>query len=233
MVYGISGWTAANYYETASPGGIAGVDTGFGVWGLIRVDSQAVASATRRIFNRSSSSATGWFVRTGTTNATLVFGAASGAGVGTTAPAYTITAGDVGKVIGFVGVHDGSNLRLYVNRVEVGSGTAITGYTPQSTATRIGARNTGLEPADNITILGCAGGHGVPSLAEVQALFDLMKSSCDVRSISGKTSSLWSAKRDFAGTTAPATLDDKSGSEDMSRVGSALTASSWVPSWGW
>lgn len=235
---GVTGFSDLTYYQSALNAGIAGQAAGFWVAVYMIVTSQAVANTTRDLAGRRVGSGTsGWSLNTYTTNATVSFFCANGVGSGVTSPAYTITAGDVSGAVALlvVGVHDGSNLRLYVKGAEVGSGTAITGFTT-SIVTNMGlgnnnsAFNGGMpfgEPPDGVVILGFAGGHAVPTLGEITTMDTDSASANDIVAIPGKTDHLWSLKQDIvdAGGVLPIRSLDRIGTDHLQLIGSGLQVS--------
>lgn len=232
---GVTGFSDLTYFQSALNAGIAGQAAGFWVAVYIIVTSQAVASTSRDLAGRRvGSGVSGWSINTATTNATVTFGCANGAGSFLTSPAYTITAGDVSGAVALlvVGVHDGSNLRLYVKGAQVGSGTAITGFTT-STVPNMGLGNgnaafpSGLsfgEPPDGVIVLGLAGGNGVPSAGEIATMDTACASANDIVAIPGKTDHLYSLKQDIAaaGGSLPIKSADRVGTDDLFLIGSGL-----------
>lgn len=175
---GLTGFVATtNYAETASPGGINGVASGFWVACLFSIQSQAVGSATRHLVSKALAvtPVAGWLLRTSGTNTGIGLAAANGVGTAVATPAFAIPAGHVGKAVLVVGVHTGTSLQLYVDRLAQGAPAAITGYTPQVGAMRMGASPAGASAVASTTIFGVAGGHAVPTLAQVQAYYDQVK----------------------------------------------------------
>lgn len=231
---GATGWTGSDYCQTANPGGEAGDAGGFGVVVLMTIKSQAVSSASRIITERQSAGTAGYSLQTLTTNAGIRFFAANGVGTTLGSATYTVTASDVGKIMMVVGVHDGDELRLYVNRAEAGAAQAIVGYTAASIQQTIGARSTGQFPLAETTIYGVSTFRGVKTLAQIQALYDDVKLARDILGSGMGPTNGWSFKR-AGGTVPPASVANLgSGADAMSRVGSALTYDVVAqPVWGW
>lgn len=231
-LFGATNISAGSFYQTGSPGGVAG-STSFWVAWLFQVTSQAT-SATRHITNRFLGTPLGWAARTENTNATLRFYVTNGVGSFTGSPAYTIPAGEVGKAHLGVGVYATDTVRLYTKRVEVGSGTATGGgFQAASSNHTLGSRVGGASPSDNMILFGASGGAGTPSLAQVQALFDSVKAIYDIDGIPGMTDHLWSVKRDYAGSL-PSTLTNRAGSGNMTSTGAGMTINIIsTPTWAW
>lgn len=225
---GAAGFSVANYFQTADPGGEAGVASGFGVACLFSIASQAVASAPRVLTERQNGSVAGYVMYTNTTHSTLRFEMANGGGASILGPVYTITAADVGKVMMAVMVHDSAAIRLYVNRAEVGAGTAIVGYTASASRHYIGGRGASL-PADNTTIYGVSAFRGTFTLKQIQSLFDDVKLARDICGSGLTATNAWSVKRSGLSSL----VNQGSGSDAMTAVGAPTASVNSAPVWGW
>lgn len=214
--YGITVASTSDYYATANPGGIAGVGTGFSLWGAICVTSQGVASSNKRIAARSNATNAGWQVVIGGTNTLLSVWMYDGGGVNRVSPIYTITAADLNTVLFWHAYYNGTALFLYVNGAQVTGSTAFTGFTAHSGATTL-ASNLGAPVSTRI--VGLAGGASVITAGEITANIAAGRAARDVTAISGKTDHLWSVARDQQGT-APTTLTNQAGSGNMTKAGS-------------
>jgi hypothetical protein len=119
-----------------------------------------------------------------------------------------------------------------VNRVELGSGTAITGYTASAAAHGIGSRGATF-PATGVTIYGVAAGRGAKTLAQVQSMFDDVKLAYDVLGSGLSPTNAWSFKR-AGGSTPPASVANLAGADAQTRTG-APTYSTTIGGavWGW
>lgn len=170
--YGISGWTTARLLRSAINVGLPGT-ANTPLWReiVLRIDSQAVASATRYIGSYFTGN-NGWRLLTTGTNGSLTFDIIDATVNFRTAPAYTITAGAVGKLIVAYGWWDGSDVRLAVNGAQVGAQTASATYAaPTAGNTVLGQRSNSTLPADGVTILGMRGGDGVKTASDALASF--------------------------------------------------------------
>jgi hypothetical protein len=131
--YGVRKLGATAHYASASPGGIAGAETGMWIGWL--GNFEAVPTTTTMIFHRLTYP-TGWYL-TALSNALrfIVGGAAL-----TQSPAYTIVPADLNRPFAALGHYDGTNVHLWVNRVYVGSAakTSSPGLTAAATAMIIG-----------------------------------------------------------------------------------------------
>lgn len=232
---GVKGITAADYYQTQTPGGEEGVSTGFGVVVLFRVDSQSVASAFRMLLDRFNGGGYGIF--TNLTNTVLSWQSSNGSG-GFPSVSYTITAGNVGKIMMAIGEHSNDTLKLYVNRADTVTPGACVGYTAASPAvqTCVGTRR-GTIPATSITIYGAATYRGALSLSQASAVFDRTKLAGDIsfpESTKNLVTNLWSF-RDAHPAHPPETVANRGpGTNSMSKVGSAVAYSPLnIPPWAW
>jgi len=220
-MYGVGSIDNDTYMVTADGGGTPGVDTGFyfGLLNYPRRSENGTSWFSRRVLNTS-----GYILRQ-LSGTTITFSCANNVGTFVNSPAWTVV---INQVTGILCVHDGSVLRLYVNRVEVGdgSGTAITGYTPSAVALGLGGAG-GTTP--QYDFYGAVSGHGVPDLAAVQGWFDACKGARACRAVPGLTpSNLWNARTTLAGPL------DSAGSSNLSLGGSGhVLVAERSPVWGW
>jgi hypothetical protein len=227
VLVGVGGFSATSYYQTANPGGEAGTNTGFGVAVLFRVPTQAVSSGARILTERQNGSVAGWTYYTAGTQTQLRCEFCDAGGITRLGPVYTITAGDVGKVMMGIAVFDGTHIRHYVNRAEVATAVAITGYTASSSRQYLGSRAGSLSTTCEVYSVSTF--RGVATLGQVQAAFDLTKALKEARSPLGETFR-WSAKHG----TPPSSLLPLAGADTMSIQGSGLAAVYGIsPVWGW
>ena len=227
---GATGFTTGDRYATTAPGGEAGVVGGFWAAALFKLSVQS----GNRVITGTISGTAGWSIDTAAGPPTaIVMTATNGVPGFVEAPRYTILPADLGKIMMAVGVHDGSNVRLYVNRLEVGTGTAITGYTAGSGAQGIGARGAGGAFTGG-TIFGVTAGRGTKTLAQIQAMFDDVKIARDILASGMNPTNGWSFKR-AGGAVPPASVANLgSGTDAQTRVGTALTYEVVSnPVWGW
>lgn len=176
--YGISGWTTARLLRSAVNVGLPGT-ANTPLWRevVLRIDSQAVGSATRYVGSYFTGN-NGWRLLTLGTNGSMTFDIIDATVTFRTAPTYTITAGAVGKLIVAYGWWDGSDVRLAVNGVQVGAQTASATYAaPTAGNTVLGQRSNSTLPADGVTILGMRGGDGVKTASDALASFNAWRAS--------------------------------------------------------
>lgn len=226
---GARGFTTTNHFQTADPGGEAGVAAGFGVAVLFSVASQAVASTPRILTERQNGSVAGYTMYTLGTNTSIRTEVTNGAAASVTGPIYTITAGDVGKVMMAITVHDSTNIRMYVNRAEVAAAVPIVGYTASASRQYIGSRGAAGFPADGITIYGVSAFRGTYTLKQIQSLFDDVKLARDICGSGLLATNAWSVKRSGLASLA----NQGSGSDAMTAVGTPTADLTANPTWGW
>jgi hypothetical protein len=114
----------------------------------------------------------------------------------------------------------------------------MTGFTPALAGDpfRIGRHPfTAGQAASGIRILGCMGGAGVPSLAEVCAAHDALLALEDLVEIPGKTDYLVSIKQDVLanGGALPATLVNRKGAGGVTKSGAPQLAPIYARAAGW
>lgn len=250
-MYGLDGFSPANYFATSVGGGEMGAVTGFVAAVLCVVKTQAVASQARPLLDmQTESPAGGYSVSTKTTNATASSTIASDAPALITSGAYTIAAGNVDKFMLFVLQHSGGQQhenRFFVNNANV-SRTSMTGYTAAPSApTYLGAglRSGSLVGSDGVTIYEAATFTGAPYLADVTAWADAVRAAGDLSPALAKATQThrWSLKVELAksgvaiadGAAAPAVLPDivtGLAEHALSRQG-ALVVRAGLPAWSW
>jgi hypothetical protein len=234
----ITNFIPGNRFATpAGGGGEPGVTTGFCSVELIRVNTLQAAS---QIFGGRSGGADGGYFHTIDTTNGLRFYAKSDAGF-PASPIRTLLASDVGKIFLVIGMHTGAaaQVKQFVDRAEVGTGTAAVGYVPEATPSIIGALVTASQPATGLSWLAAMAFRGTPTLAQLEQLYDLTRT---LRDLPGKADAeailvdsavthRWSLKDTLAGTTvvdgqpAPASLPDTvtfAAVDAMARQGSPI-----------
>ncbi len=217
-LYALTGWSAANRYETAPGGGEAGQTSaagGFGVATLFRLD--ALTAATEQLIARVAGNI-GYtqIVESGTTPRAY-FRTGSGQVGG---PARVFTASDVGKIFLLVTRIDAANQNeAYVDRASRGV-VAQSAYAPATgtETTVVGASSAGASPATGLSILGALAFRGAPTDAQLLAFYDAARLAGDIpKVLSGATvTHRWSVREQLRknggaivdGQAAPAQLDD-------------------------
>lgn len=233
ILHGAKGFTTANYYK-AAVNSLPGSTAGFAVSALFRVESQAVASATRVLFSQQDATPCGWAIYGGTTAGTIYLSCGNGS-VFASSPTVTIAAAEVGKLMLFTGVYDSiSNVvRAYVRRVQQGTGTALAApYTVPAVEPRIGLlSNANYPTTDGFTIFGFQYCLGIPNLAQIQAHHDAVMTNEKMVQIPGFMGTVIDLTQDGG---AVATLTDRdSGGVNFTRQGSPTTVQNYVRNWAW
>lgn len=221
---GLNGNSATSYSQVAAPAGLRGHVDGFWVAALFTPND---LTNSEQLWRSYASTSGARFFKASTTS--LVFQVVAGDGTTTiSSPSYTMSAADLGKVTGVVGVYDEAAglVRLYVNRVEVGSGTAITGHTP---ASGVPINIVAFTMHTSSVFHGVMGGDGTyPALADIQAWFDSTRGARALGTMPGATTDhRWQV-------TALSAPVDSVGADNLSFVGTgkALVATT-APQFGW
>lgn len=212
---GLSNFSAANYLATAAGGGEAGVASGFGNVTVFRLKNLGSAPVTLRSTLLTSGTNGGWQQYINSANAV------SGAywrGTLLTGGSYQLTQSDVGRVIVVITRITAvpGQIKTHVNKFSAAD-MAIDTYsfgTPAPSA--LGAYQTGAQPSTNVEILAALDFRGVPSQAQMDALFDAIRTRGDLPdTMDGATiTHRWSLRDELRGTvvvdgqTAPAQLTD-------------------------
>jgi hypothetical protein len=235
ILYAVNALTDADHY--ASTDAVTGNAAGcwFGVPFVI--ESQSVPSQTRTLIG-SGAAGRGWSLSSAGSNSTLGSVLYSGSGAPTNGPVIVVAAADVGKLMLLIVSWDGAGkIHAYIKRAESGAGATMTGFTPALPADpfTLGRHPLNAQAASGIRILGCMGGVGVPSLAEVQAAHDAILALEDLVEIPGKTDYLISVKQDVLanGGALPATLVNRKGAGGLTKVGAPQLAPIYARAAAW
>jgi hypothetical protein len=219
--YGARGFSAANRMRTNQPRAF-GHTSGFTFAWRHRIDTQSLASGTRQAFAAFQSGPNrGLQVLVGGANATLAPRLFDAAGNIVDAPAYSILAGDVGQVLTCLAYYDPATSRheFYVNNVRMGTGTAMPSMGIATIDLGIGADTGGGLPCDGSTILAWEYGNGAPpTQAQRDAFFEACYASGQLAQLP-QAEHLHDITRDTTGTTLPATIADRIGTDHVSVVG--------------
>lgn len=215
MVYGLSSWDASTALATATGAGTAGSAV-TGVSGIVVWSVGQVPTGTQNWFGRGIASNTGWIMRSN--NATVQMICGNGA-VSATAPTRTIVAGDVGKLQITALSCDIAAVFQYSNAAQVGTNTALAGYSPTAATQRtcIGSSASGVAAAVDYTIYSVCSRDSHLTLADFQTICAATKAQNNGRiALGGITMDhQWNAP---ASATVPATLSDQIGADTMSFV---------------
>jgi len=242
VLYGVDALSAANYYSVAA--GEAGSASGFGFGMLFAPEARTTAaSATRTMFGRMSATGAngGYQIRTTSTIAAMTAQMRATSGTAISSPTQTFATADIGKLCGAFAWHDTARVRLMVNRSEVGNpGTAITGYTAAISGlnTRIGLQSDGVQPADLTSVYGAFTFSGTPSVAQLQAVFDSIKTNGQIpTSMPGMTiTHVWDPARDVItglNKSLPDPFADRVGVNNLAKAGTPALSQLIETSWPW
>lgn len=220
--YGVHGFDASNYYATAAGAGIRGSAAGFWVAAYLIFDAIPSATFQQPCSCSNSGASSGWYFSA--VSATIKAALYSAGNV--LSSSYTIVASDVNQPKLFLLHYTGAALRLYVNRVQVGSDVAGSGLTLtlSSIEMRVGSPLYAGQPFSGGRVLGLSGGVANPTLAEIQTLFDQTDIAGAIQGIPGKTDHLWDITGDVIASgaeTVPTTVLDRVGTDNLTLVGSA------------
>lgn len=220
IIHGVTDLSVDNFYS--SPDGFLGDAAPWWISALvIFLKVSGVTSTTRFVAARRGTTGRGYSMHTTGANTLLTWSAVDAGGNPSTAPSYTLTAADIGRVHLVTGAFDIANkARLFIKRGEQGTGgTALGAYAPATAESFfLGKRADGL-PADNMAILGFAAGYGNVTLAQYQAQYDAVSSSERMEVVPGTTpANLY--RINPAGGVLPATIMDLIGSAHLARSGS-------------
>jgi len=224
-IYALTNLGAANYFATQVGGGESGDAGGFADVAVVQVNRLSTG-ATRYLAGRSNTGDVGHGLYISTSNG-LFFGARNGANTTLVQTGqYVLQPSDVGKLLCVVGRHDGSFVRLTVNRDVTPASTAITGFTPAGVAHHLGALG-GIAPAIDCAIVLHATYRGVLTDADVRAICEAARDGVLPKTIGAATLvHQWPDRallKAAAGSTAPASIPDVVTGADvdaMARVGS-------------
>ena len=215
---GFDGLDASNYFTTSPGTGIVGQQAGFHVQAWMWFETTAVNSTKPIIDTVGGTPANrGWRFATGTTNTTLNFGCYDTSTSTTkTSPSWTVV---TGRPVHVVGMIRSNAVRLFVDGVQVGTGTAIATFgTATSPIMTVGRRMQDTNSVvGTVRVLGgIAGGHYAPSDAEVLAAYQAGLSGKTVSHISGGTAQ---AQWLFQRGSVPASIAATVGSDVLTTVG--------------
>lgn len=217
---GSQGHSVANYLTCA--GGVAGSGAGF--WFVLHAQPNAVpGGGNGRLCAKGNGAVTQGYRMFATP--TLGWGACSSGGSEVVSPTTTVVAADVGRPALYLGQHDGTKVRFWLNGVQVGDGVAITGYLGTSSPFVLGRDAGGINDASAFSVFGSAGGNYVLTQAEItQIQADFERTGRIVPPV-GKTDHAWDLTTDTLASgvdAVPAQVLDRVGTDHLSKVGVAV-----------
>jgi len=155
-------------YRSAVATIIPGVNTGFWIAAMVRVNSLPSASG---VVASCYAVGRGWILQSFTSTTFRAY-FHNGAGTLVSSTPFTVVAADVGRTMLVVYTYDGANnIQGYRRRVSLGAAACV-GYTPATAAERA---SIGVVSPDSSApllwadVIGFSSGTGVPALADVQA----------------------------------------------------------------
>jgi len=131
-----------------------------------------------------------------------------------------------------VWVMDGTTLRHYYQRAEVGSGTSLGGYDydPGSVGRFYGGWHAGLGGSD-LDIFGWAAGDDIPTASEVMRYYDDVQTA---RGLAGVSMAGLTPDHIWTPTTASISTNSVASGEDLDTFGGTLSlVSETAETWGW
>lgn len=233
VVLGCDGYTLNDFFEAAI-NALPGDPSGFAVSVYGKVLSQAVASATRRLFSQRGLLNSGWNLAATGTNTGVAFGVGGTNAV--SSPTSTIAATEVGKLSLYTGVWDGvaGSARLYAKRVQVGAGTALPGgYQPDTTVPAMIGRRATDSPADSWAIFGVCYTIGIPAFAAIQSHFDWVMASKRMQHIPGMPGVLLDFTSGLAEGVPSVLIDKGTSGINFTRMGQPRKYAQYAHSWAW
>jgi hypothetical protein len=227
---GVCGCSAADFYAAAAGLGLTGSAGGFWIGLLFRVASNGTAPSGVLACYRHDSLNGGWtiYLSTNNTNITVHLWNAGGTSI---AASYALDPRFNALPRTVALVWNGASLILYFEGTQFNISACATYMLPPAGASlRLGAdRLVGATaPITWSQVYGLAGGHAVPTPAEIAAWSSATLDGMRIQPIPGKTLSLYDPPQDISdpdgGSPMPSTLVDRVGSTPLSRVGSPRLA---------
>lgn len=176
-LYGLSDFSAANFFRTPDSGGEAGVATGFGEVFLCRI--RGIDPAAQQFFGGKRSTG-GWQALLGTNGLVSAFLWSTSSAF--TQASLTLPTGKLGRLCLLFVQHTGTSVRVALDRMEILGSAAISGFFPANPATQWeywGVNHVGTEPSTKIDHLARMAFRGVPSDTQLIALADYVRANGD------------------------------------------------------
>ena len=232
---GVSGFSAANSL-TATGGPVGSFAGGLHVGVFCRVLAQTTAATRVIAEKRGPSSVGGWSFTTAGMNSTLTFSCYDAANVAKSAPAMSIAAADVGKLLFFAGALEPGTgvVRAWSKRVQSGSGSSpLPNYGVPTQVLTMGQRVGGTFPATDVELLGVVGGENGMTDAELWAWCDALqvKEALDGAPVNKST---WGV--DFSSQltgAVPAQFAELFGGAPITRNGTLVKTDIYNREWSW
>lgn len=236
ILYGSGGHTANDFYESATGG--AGNTLAFGGTMVWTPRATAVSAIRVLLSTVIISPARGWDIRTTGTNALVSMYFVNGANTGIASGSAAL-AGKFDKINVFSFQWDGvaGRLRVYLNRVETGTGTTIAGFAPSPGGISLGRERYGTTaPGTDNDAFGFTLWDGIASIAQIQAQHDaIMANDGRIQPCPGVTGTMMIDPTLDAianGGTLGATLTDRAGTNHFTRTGAPSTVPQYARAFG-
>lgn len=226
---GVQGFDVTNFSRSAANQLLGSVATGFGVAFCVHV--LAVPSVCYLFGSGRGNATRGFTFRTN--GAPIQFQCINGAAAAVTKTGASIVAGDVGKVLVYAALHDGTALRLFRAGVEDGVGQAIVGYTQPNNTDNTAIGTNPFAPSGSASafrVLGALSFTGVPAAADILAHYNACKAANTMESMTGAgvvNVNRWQAKDNLP--NAATWVDDISGMV-LTKTGT-LSSVIFAPTW--
>ncbi len=214
QLIGARNWSSANLL-----GGVTGLGhSAQPFWFLVPVIVHSKTAALQNLAVKSNAAATAGYGLS--LSAASVFNFWLGTGSGTVqAPGYTLPDTELGRPLLLAYQWTGSVLQAFNKRARLGADVAAGAMSPFLGWLILGRHSDSMSNAatDAVTMLGVMGGIGSTlTLAEYQSAYDAFFAEDDLIEVPGKTSRLWSLKRDaIAAGGALASATDRMGSGEV------------------
>ena len=240
IMYGLKTDSDSDYYEIPGANALfSGSTSSYWVSALITVLSQA-NTRVRTIVSRCYVSGRGFELRVLGSNSQAYLYHCNAANTGVASPIVTINAADVGKLLLITAGFDAiaGKLRTWIRRVEQGTGSAVVGYTPPTSADPLRllrAQSWAGQYCQDLVLWGTAMGLSVPTLSQVQAHHDAVMAAERMVEIPGLTSTLVDCRAEVlaAGGALPSSLRDLKGGPSFGRVGAPAVVPQYSRGWAW
>lgn len=209
-IAGLSGWDTSTALSTANPGGIEGsAVTGVSV--VIMWTCLTVPSTLQELAFHLSGNTGWWYISNGVAlQARCGNGAAQAIG-----PQRNIVAADVNRIHISALSCDTTAVYHYFDRAQIGTSTALAGFSPASFRTTMGSSNVGASPAVDFAIFGICGRNSHLSLADYQTICDATKNNNSLSLGGISMDHHWVVPNQ---ASVPTTISDSAGSDALSFI---------------
>lgn len=223
---GVTGFTTSNYLVSAAGAGITGTDD-VGVWADVLIRHDAINPASEYpVTAYDASGVRGWFM---IHPVAATYATARNGTVGANSPADTTTAAMVGKLRLYGMTADLSSVRHYANGVQIGAGTALSGFKQAvSEPMYVGRPRVASNALVSCSIFGLAGGNVPQTTANQAARAAAIKAAGRFVTVGGAA-----ATHGWRFETPGAYHADAVGGDMLTRTGTLTETQCIVPTWSW